>query len=44
MSPQYLCVKIPLKMANDRKDATVPVFNTMLERSNIAAELRYHFY
>ena len=30
------CVlKKPLKMANDRKNATVPVFNTMFERSNI---------
>ena len=25
-------------MANDRKNATVPVFNTMFERSNIAAK------
>jgi len=43
MSPQYLCVKKPLKMVNDRKDTTLPVFNAMLERSNIAAELRYNF-
>ena len=34
MSPQYLRVKKPLKMAND------PVFG-MFERSNIAAKLRY---
>jgi len=36
MSPQYLRKK-PLKMANDRKNATVPVFNAMFEKSNIAA-------
>ena len=42
MSPQYLRVKKPLKMANDRKNATVPVFNAMFERSNIAAKLRYN--
>ena len=42
MSPQYLCVKKQLKMANDRKNATVPVFNAMFERSNIAAKLRYN--
>jgi len=36
MSPQYLHKK-PLKMANDRKNATVPVFNAMFEKSNIAA-------
>ena len=30
------CVlKKPLKMMNDRKNATVPVFNTMFKRSNI---------
>ena len=29
-------------MANDRKNATVPVFNTMFERSNIAAKLHYN--
>ena len=36
------CVKKPLKMANDRKNVTVPVFNSMFERSNIAAKLRYN--
>ena len=35
-------VKKPLKMANDRKKATVPVFNAMFERSNIAAKLPYN--
>ena len=40
MSPQYLRVKKPLKIANDRKNGTVPVFNAMFERSNIAAKLR----
>ena len=42
MSPQYSRVKKPLKMANDRKNATVPVFNAMFERSNIGAKLRYN--
>ena len=42
MSPQYLCVKKLLKMANDRKNATVPVFNAMFERSNITAKLHYN--
>ena len=39
-SPQYLRVKKTLKMATDRKNATVPVFNAMFKRSNIAAKLR----
>ena len=34
-------VKKPLKMANDRKDATVNVFNAIFERSNIA-DKRYN--
>ena len=42
VSPQYLRVKKPLNMANDRKNATIPVFNAMFERSNIAAKLRYN--
>jgi len=42
MSPQYLHVEKLLKMANDRKNATAPVFNAMFERSNIAAKLSYN--
>ena len=38
-SLQYLCMKKPLKMVNAQKNATVPVFNGMFERSNIAAKL-----
>ena len=36
MRLQYLRKK-PLKMANDRNNATVPVFNAMFKKSNIAA-------
>ena len=42
MSRQYLCMKKSLKMVNDRKNATVPVFNGMFERSNIAAKLHHN--
>ena len=37
-----MCVKKPLKMANDLKNATVPVFGAMFERGDIAAKLRYN--
>jgi len=37
-----LSVKKALKMANDLKNATVPVFNAMFERGDIAAKLRYN--
>ena len=42
MSPQYLRVKKPLKMANDQKNTTFPVFTAMFERSNIEAKLRFN--
>ena len=39
MKPQYLCVKKPLKMANDRINRVVHVPYSC----NIAAKLRYNF-
>ena len=41
MSLQYLCIKKPLKMVNDRKNTTVPVFNGMFERSTVTSQLNY---
>ena len=39
MSPQYLRVKKPLKMANDRKSATVPVFTPCSKE--VTSQLNY---
>jgi len=42
ISPQYVRVKKPLNMADDQKNATVPVFNARFERRTITAKLHYN--